>query len=86
LISDFFGKGELPPRGYVGFHHGIYLLSYFAIRLILIQEKYGAGSPGVATAINPNRGLFSCLMPLASHDLFMRAFSTASGFRSITVK
>ncbi len=28
----------------------------------------------------------SCLMPLASHDLFMSAFSTASGFLSITVK
>ncbi len=28
----------------------------------------------------------SCLMPFASHGLFMRAFSTASGFLSITVK
>jgi hypothetical protein len=34
----------------------------------------------------PNRGLFSCLMLFASHHLFMRAFSTASGFLSITVK
>ena len=35
---------------------------------------------------SPDRGLFSCLMPLASHDLFVSAFSTASGFLSITVK
>ena len=28
----------------------------------------------------------SCLVPFASHDLFMSAFSTASGFLSITVK
>ncbi|MGB7592798.1 MAG: hypothetical protein WBO19_16300, partial [Terriglobia bacterium] len=35
---------------------------------------------------NPDRGLFSCLMPFAPHDLFMSAFSTASGFPSITVK
>ncbi len=28
----------------------------------------------------------SCLLPLASHHLFMSAFSTASGFLSITVK
>jgi hypothetical protein len=32
-----------------------------------------------------DRGLFSCLMPFASHDLFMSAFSAASGFLSITV-
>ncbi len=28
----------------------------------------------------------SCPMPFAAHDLFMSAFSTASGFLSITVK
>jgi hypothetical protein len=42
-----------------------------------------AGSGGQRS---PDRGAFSCLMPFASHDLFMRALSTASGFLSITVK
>jgi hypothetical protein len=35
---------------------------------------------------NPAPAVFLCLIPFASHALFMRAFSTASGFLSITVK
>jgi hypothetical protein len=67
----------------MGFHHGINLQSYFRVRLKLIQDTHEAAS---SRQCRLNGGLFSCLIPFASHGLFIRAFSTASAFLAITVK
>jgi hypothetical protein len=51
------------------------------VGVVLAQNESGSHDEG-----SPDRGVFSSLIPLASHDLFISAFSTASGLLSIPVK
>ena len=87
------GPAAFPPRrGFGGaakmfeercFGHGQRKFGFPCLRRVNSPRRWKRRSDG-ERALRYYAG--SCLMALASHDLFMRAFSTASGFLSITVK
>jgi hypothetical protein len=87
------GPAAFPPRrGFDGaakmfeercFGHGQRKFGFPCLRRVNSPRRWKSRSAGERAL---RYHLASCLMALASHDLFMRAFSTASGFLPITVK